>query len=212
MKRTFAIGDIHGEYDKLIKLISKAKIDFNTDKLIFLGDYIDRGPKSKEVLEYLIELQQCEYDIVFLRGNHEQMLLDHLNNKPHVTEIWLYNGGYATKNSYKDKDNNGNYIPIEHVRFINDLPYYYEYGNYYFVHAGFQPGYNPENCPKQQMLWIRDEFIYSDYDWGKKVVFGHTPQNEPLFMDNKIGIDTGATFNRMLTAIELPSEKVVQVK
>lgn len=201
MNKIFAIGDIHGELEKL-----KAVVSFLEDKdgtIVFLGDYIDRGPNSKEVVDLLIYLQR-QREVVCLMGNHEQMLMDYLSgiNK----RLYLLNGGNKTVESY------GGEFPEEHVEFFRSLLPHYETDDYIFVHAGIVSGRPLDLQGPDIKLWIRRDFIGSDDDFGKVVVFGHTPVGAlPLIEDNKIGIDTGAGFEGPLTCIELPSKKIFQI-
>ncbi|MCP4109478.1 MAG: serine/threonine protein phosphatase [Desulfobacteraceae bacterium] len=204
MKNVFAIGDIHGCMDKLCSLINKIDIDFEHDTLVFLGDYIDRGADSFEVVEYLIGLKKQYPNIVFLKGNHEDMLEKYINGPDKYT--YLLNGGQQTLESYMKKSSpEMPVIPREHLEFFESLALFHETDNYIFVHAGLR-----ENIPLamqecDDILWIRGEFILSDYDFGKQVVFGHTPLTEPLIQPNKIGIDTGAVYGNKLTCVKLPA-------
>ena len=204
MKNVFAIGDIHGCMDKLRSLIDKIDIDFDHDTLVFLGDYIDRGSGSFEVVEYLIDLKKKYPKIVFLKGNHEDMLEKYINGPDKYT--YLLNGGQQTLESYMKKSSSGiPVIPHKHLKFFESLALFYETDNYIFVHAGLRENIplNMQEC--DDILWIRGEFILSDYDFGKQVVFGHTPLTEPLVQPNKIGIDTGAVYGNKLTCIKLPA-------
>ena len=204
MNKIFAVGDIHGCYDKLIALIDKIDIDFESDILVFLGDYIDRGPQSYEVLEYLADLKSNHSNTVFLKGNHEEMLEKYLNGKDRVT--YLVNGGQQTLESYmnRPREEDEPPIPRKHLEFYNSLRVFYETENYIFVHAGLKNKVPVENQKTEDLLWIRKRFIESKYDFGKMVVFGHTPLHEPLLLPNKIGIDTGAVYGNKLTCVRLP--------
>lgn len=206
--RLYAIGDIHGCYDNLISLLSKLPLT-DQDMLIFLGDYIDRGQDSRKVVDFMIELKRNRGDkIVFLKGNHEKMLLDYLNGKN--KELFLLNGGKSTIDQY-EKDGVLN-IPDAHLDFFYSLKTMYVTEKYVFVHAGLKPGVSIDCQQEDDLLWIRGDFIFSDFDFKKKVIFGHTPMksHQPFFGDNKIGIDTGAVYGGVLTAIELPEEKIYQ--
>lgn len=199
-KRLLAIGDIHGCHDLLQLLMNKVE-PTSDDQIIFLGDYIDRGPKSREVVDFLLELQKDFPETVFLRGNHEQMLLDFLSGDDSL--MFLLNGGNATLESYEKETSAKPTIPSEHLTFFNNLKSHFIYGDFIFVHAGLRPGITIEQQSERDMLWIRGEFINSDYDWGKTVVFGHSPQPEVLIRDNMIGLDTGAIYNNCLTCCNL---------
>jgi serine/threonine protein phosphatase 1 len=204
MGKIFAIGDIHGCYDQLLMLMKKIPIDFKRDTLVFMGDYIDRGSQSVEVVDYLIKLKKRVPGIIFLKGNHEDMLEKYLDGTDRFT--YLLNGGQKTLDSYLSKSaHTGTHpIPPEHREFFKSLRLIYETENYIFVHAGLRPKVSLESQNTEDMLWIRDKFLYSRYDFGKPVVFGHTPLGKPLVKPNKIGIDTGAVFGNALTCVQLP--------
>lgn len=207
----YAIGDIHGEFDKLLKLISLLNLK-KEDLLVFLGDYIDRGKKSFEVIEYLYELNK-KYNCIFLRGNHELMLRQYLTGKPEG-DFYLYNGGRTTMSSYEKYGfviNPFDYLlPREHISFMQRLKPYYETDEYIFVHAGIMPEIKLEDTPDTVLYWDRD-FNYEDYKGPKTVVYGHTPYNEVLNAKYKICIDTGACFESMgnLTCVKLPERKFI---
>ncbi len=205
MGKIFAIGDIHGSFDRLQELMQKIPIDFTEDTLVFIGDYIDRGPGSVEVVNYLIGLKKRVPEIIFLKGNHEDMLEKYLDGTDRFT--YLLNGGQNTLDSYLSKTNSSNSFPIppDHMEFFKSLRLYYETEDYIFVHAGLRPKVPLESQEAEDLLWIRDKFIYSRYNFGKPVVFGHTPLEKPLVEPNKIGIDTGAVYGNALTCVQLPS-------
>jgi serine/threonine protein phosphatase 1 len=200
----YAVGDIHGSYNKLVALMEKIPIDYENDTLVFIGDYIDRGPNSYEVIEYLLELKNKYPDIVFLKGNHEEMLEKYLVGRSRMD--YLLNGGQQTLESYVN--NRGNRsdqpIPETHLHFFQTLLPYYETDEYIFVHAGLREKVPLEQQAPEDLFWIRDRFLKSRYDYGKTVVFGHTPFDKPIVMENKIGIDTGATYGNRLTCVRLP--------
>jgi len=211
MERIFAVGDIHGCLDKLVSLMDIIDVDLKKETLVFMGDYIDRGPHSKEVVDYLIDLARGGNRVVFLKGNHELMLQNYLSGEDKLS--FLYNGGEATLGSYMKSGglNEASLIPPEHLEFFDNLRLYYETENYIFVHGGLKANIPLEHQDEWDMLWIRDEFIYSDFDFGKLVIFGHTPFREPLILDNKIGIDTGAVYGNKLTCVELSVMKFFSV-
>lgn len=227
MAKTFCISDIHGCFDELMALYAKLPIDPEKDKMVFLGDYIDRGPKSSEVVQQLMDWKEKYPHWVMVQGNHEDMMLDALlYQSRHYGSYyqWFDQGGYQTAESYKPEGLSGleaalvnpkDTIPIEHLSFLASLPRYHEDENYIYVHGGVKPRKTPEDTDPYDLIWIRDEFIDSDYDWGKKVIYGHTAWKdpatkkfEPHVQKNKIGIDTAvcySAFNKM-TCIELPTE------
>jgi len=210
MSKIFAIGDIHGSFDQLKELIQKIPIDFVDDTLVFIGDYIDRGPNSVEVIDYLLELKHRHPGIIFLKGNHEDMLEKFLDGTDRFT--YLLNGGQETLDSYLRAFKSAGAFPIpsDHMAFFKSLRLYYETEAYIFVHAGLRPKVPLESQETEDLLWIRDKFIYSKYHFGKKVVFGHTPLEEPLVEANKIGIDTGAVYGHALTCVQLPEIEFIQ--
>jgi serine/threonine protein phosphatase 1 len=214
--KTLVFGDLHGHYDEIKKLIGLVKPN-NHDTLIFLGDYIDRGKQSFEIIEYMLELNQ-QYNCIFLKGNHEEMFMDYMSGINN--ELYLYNGGDMTISSYSNHGfdigpythyTNRTY-PKTHLDFFADLKLYHEDEKYIYVHAGLFPNGTPLKKQSQNMLlWIREPFISSQQNFGKKVIFGHTPFSKPLNMENKIGIDTGIAYGGKLTCVILPDEKFVLV-
>ncbi|OQX01434.1 MAG: metallophosphatase [Desulfobacteraceae bacterium IS3] len=206
MGNIFAIGDIHGSADKLIALMDKLDIDFENDTLVFVGDYIDRGPASFEVVEYLLNLKKRCRNTVFLKGNHEDMFLNYLEGPDKLT--YMMNGGKDTLESYlKKSSENSELIPQQHIDFFKSLSLFHETEDYIFVHAGLRANIPMEKQEPDDLLWIRNEFIDSNYDFGKMVIFGHTPFLEPLIRPNKVGIDTGAVYGNKLTCLKLPDFK-----
>ncbi|MFW5639542.1 MAG: metallophosphoesterase family protein [Thermodesulfobacteriota bacterium] len=206
MGSIYAIGDIHGCLDKLRALMDQVEpeIDPAQDTLVFLGDYIDRGPSSFDVVEYLIRLKARFTDVVFLKGNHEEMLELYLNGVDRT--IYLMNGGNQTLENYLDHsdENEPDPIPVAHRNFLSSLTLFHETEEYIFVHAGLKEKVPLDRQKHEDLLWIREKFIYSTYDFEKQVVFGHTPFTEPLVMPNKIGVDTGAVYGNKLTCVKLP--------
>ncbi len=202
--KTFIIGDIHGCLDMLDRLMHQIAWAPDNNRLIFLGDYIDRGDDSKGVVDYILALIRKSGHVECLKGNHEAMFLNFLAGIE--SEVFIVNGGWKTLESYGSYSlqDDRSAIPLEHMAFYASLKQYIELDDYYLVHAGFRPGLSIENQTEDDMLWIRKRFIYSDYDFGKKVIFGHTPFKEPLITENKIGLDTGAVYGNRLTCLELP--------
>lgn len=196
--RLLAVGDIHGQAELLAKLFKQVDPQ-PEDVVVFLGDYIDRGPDSPGVIDQLLELQDRFPQTVFLKGNHEAMLLDYLAGRE--TLLYLLNGGATTLAGYQ-RDNRI-HIPPRHLEFFHSLRLWYETDAFIFVHAGLRPGLSPEQQNHQDLLWIREDFLESDFDWGKTVVFGHTPLKSPAFSEHRIGLDTGAGHGRALTCCEV---------
>ncbi|HOF87927.1 MAG TPA: metallophosphoesterase family protein [Armatimonadota bacterium] len=200
-----AIGDIHGCRTMLDLLLAKLPDD---GTLIFLGDYIDRGPDAKGVLDRLLRLRE-ERPCVFLRGNHEAMAIAALRGDTRSAELWLYNGGIETIHSYAGED-----IPDDHWAFLTATLPYYVTDDFIFVHGGLPPGSQPDESREEELWWIREPFLSSDCDWGRLVIHGHTPQPgaKPEIRPNRINLDTAAVFGGKLTAVLLPERKFVAVK
>jgi serine/threonine protein phosphatase 1 len=202
-EKLFAVGDIHGCLYKLYSLYGRIEFDPKRDRIVFLGDYIDRGPWSFGVIEFLLKLKRDCPKAVFLKGNHEEMLEDYLSGKDRKT--FMANGGDRTIQSYRENALKGqeSVFPEKHLEFFRSLLPYYETDRFIFVHAGLREGVELRNQHTHDLLWSRGSFIYSDYDFGKIVVFGHTPFSEPYITRNRIGIDTGAVYGNKLTGVEL---------
>jgi serine/threonine protein phosphatase 1 len=211
--RIFAVGDIHGCFDKLAAMMKILPWDKDAgDTLLFIGDYIDRGPKSREVVEFLVQLKQKGGNFVFLKGNHEKMLLDYyIQQKDQM--LYVANGGAETIASYVEGGigRKAFVLPEDHLDFLLSLQLYHETEEYIFVHAGLRDGIPLNEQTEEDMLWIREEFIYSAHDWNRRVIFGHTALETPFVTPGKIGIDTGAVYGNKLTAVELPKMKFYQV-
>ena len=211
MRRYFTIGDIHGSLSHLERMMAEIRpsLDPQGDTVVFLGDYIDRGPNSKGVVDFILQLQKELSEVVCLKGNHEDMFLDWVLNGRNY-ELYLYNGGGATIRSYIQQGGRF-HVPPEHLEFFQGLHLYYETDRYIFVHAGLRPGVPLEQQDPHELVWIRDEFLYSTYDFGKTVIFGHTPLQQAFIAPNKIGIDTGAVYGGALTCLELPAQRFFSV-
>ena len=208
--KIFAIGDIHGCLWSLEKLLNILPVNWGKDLVIFLGDYIDRGPDPRGVIEKILELKEFYKDkIITLKGNHEWMFERFL--KGIDIDIFLYNGGGMTLKSYYNKEGYLE-IPEEHLKFLRELKLYYETEDYIFVHAGLRPGKELKEQSEEDLLWIRESFYLSEYKFPKIVVFGHTPFPAPLILEDRIGIDTGCVYGGALTAIELPEKKIYQIE
>ena len=207
-ERAFIIGDIHGCLGMLNRLMDMIDWRPDRDRLIFLGDYIDRGTDSKGVVDFVLVLLNKSPFVQCLRGNHESGFLDFLSGGNIKT--FLINGGETTLKSYQ---RDGEIlIPPDHISFYQSLRPWIELEDYYIVHAGFRPGVEIDDQSLEDLIWIREPFIYSDYDFGKRVIFGHTPFYEPLVTHNKIGLDTGAVYGNRLTCLELPQMKFHSVE
>lgn len=211
----YAIGDIHGRVDLLQQLYQKIKDDASQRSasrkvIVYLGDYVDRGMESKEVVDILLNPPLPEFKHYPIRGNHEDAMLNVLAGQMPVAS-WQIWGGLATLKSYGvtaslDKeglvvsDFNAR-VPDTHQTFLHNLPYYHIEGDYLFVHAGLMPEVALEDQSVGDMTMIREECYLSDYDFGKTIVFGHTVFDKPLVRNGRIGIDTGAYASGILTCL-----------
>ena len=212
-RKIFAVGDIHGRYDKLVAMMEILPWEKESgDLLLFIGDYVDRGPRSRDVVEFLVQLKKQGGNFVFLKGNHEKMLLDfYIQQKDQM--LYVANGGAETIASYVEGGigRKAFVLPEDHLEFLLSLQLIHETEEYIFVHAGLRDAIPLEEQAEEDLLWIREEFIYSTYDWTKRIIFGHTALEMPFVTPGKIGIDTGAVYGNKLTAVELPSMKFYQV-
>ncbi len=211
VQRTLIFGDIHGCLGILRQMMDRIAFREEKDRLIFVGDYIDRVEDPYGVVEYLIRLARRSEYVDFLLGNHEAKFMDYLNGTGE--DIYMHNGGMVTIASYRAhmQKHGKPVIPEDHMVFYKQLKPYIELDDYYVVHAGFRPGLSIGKQSTEDMIWIRDEFVYSDYDFGKRVIFGHTWFRSPFVKKNKIGIDTGAVYGNQLTCLELPSLRFYHV-
>ena len=184
MSRYIAITDIHGELKKLESVLSKINTKPN-DIFVFMGDYIDRGPDSKGVVDRIIE--QSNYNkCIYLIGSHEYALL-HSPSDDYYKYLFDNYGGPATIRSY----GNFNNIFRIHGDFFKSLKFYYLTEKYLFVHAGINPNYSLEDQDETDLVYIRGKFIYSKHNLPQKIIFGHTEFDEPLVQEDKICIDLG---------------------
>lgn len=234
--RYFAIGDIHGHYDELIHLLRKISIEGNfdpeEDHLVLCGDLVDNGPKTKEVIDWCIETKKNYPDTFHpLKGNHDEMMVDALlhNSKLYGDYyIWWNQGGRQTLESYKTEDMSDldfatsqplDYIPKEHLDFLENLPAFYDTPDYFFVHGGIRPGVPLDQQKEEDLLWIRSEFYNYPETFPKTIVFAHTPFEDHTNMDpevvkytvmdkpDRIGLNTMPRNFGHLTAVELPERK-----
>lgn len=208
----FAIGDIHGCADELNELLHKLPIRKDST-VVFLGDFVDRGPQSRQVIETAMEMSNfCT--VIPLLGNHEAMFLEFIDGSdPRRVGRFIYNGGSSTLASYAD--DRGIYtIPADHIEWLMALKLSYEIQDYYFVHAGL-PDVDIDKIDilehADEMLWTRRAFFNSSFQWSKTIVHGHTPVHSVEIMDQRINLDTGCVYDGRLTAMEFPSRKVYDV-
>lgn len=219
--RIYAIGDIHGCAQELDVLLNYLEFDeqlSSYDLPIFIGDYVDRGDYSKEVISALIAFRQRHPQALFLRGNHEVMLMDFLGMGGDRAELYIPNGGLKTLESYGVPRNEmigeaGKYFPAEHIQFLESLERYVVMDPFVFVHAGLHPLRPLEEQTDSHIYWIRDEFIQNIHRFDKTIVFGHTPVEDVWFnLPYKIAIDTGLVYGNMLSCVDLTDNRVLQVK
>ena len=220
--RIYAVGDIHGRADLLERLHDLIRADaapFHDRRLaiVYLGDYIDRGPSSREVLDTLLTSALPGFETVHLKGNHEDLLLRFLDDA-RTGLNWTLMGGDATLMSYGAADGRRlrgsvdfetmqkklhGQLPPAHLEFLHNLGSFHVEGDYMFVHAGVRPGRPIEDQDEMDMLWIRDVFLQSTDDHGRVVVHGHSITHEAEIRPNRIGIDTGAYATGRLTCLVL---------
>lgn len=215
----YVIGDIHGCAEELRRLVEALPL-VRGDQLVFLGDYVDRGPASHAVVSYLISLQRRANDIqlVFLRGNHEDMFLSYLGMGGQYGEMFLRNGGEKTLESYGVKpgqetpESARSLIPADHLSFFRQLKNYHLMDPFLCVHAGIHPQKPLAQQSSEELLWIRNAFIYQPHRLPYTVLFGHTPQSEVFYhLPYKVGLDTGLVYGNMLTCLEADEKVLFQI-
>ena len=223
--RVYAIGDVHGRRDLLDRLLLDIDADLARRPIaqpvvVLLGDYIDRGPDSASVIERLIACRGG-YELVCLKGNHESLLLQFLDDPRHLA-AWVRFGGLNTllsyglgqslnkwtgKNSELIAEEFSRALPQSHRLFLSGLSSSFACGDYFFVHAGVRAGVPLDQQSEHDLLWIREDFLLHEDFFEKIVVHGHTPVAEPQVMPNRINIDTGAYATGRLTCLVLEGER-----
>jgi Calcineurin-like phosphoesterase. len=224
--RVYAVGDIHGRVDLLRQLHQLIRADaatappLTTLHVVYLGDYVDRGWYSRDVIELLIDQPLCGFFAVHLLGNHDRQFLDFLEHGVGGA-AWLRYGGDSTVCSYGVRlpentsaegrlavmrDELRRAVPLQHVRFLQALPLMHQVGDYLFVHAGIDPDRPLADQEERDLLWIRDDFLESDDHFGAVVVHGHSTTRVPDVRSNRIGIDTGACYGNQLTCLVLEGQ------
>jgi serine/threonine protein phosphatase 1 len=219
-RRLYCVGDIHGRLDLLEELHERIRADaegFEGSKgIVYLGDFIDRGAQSKQVVDLLIEQPMAGFEAIHLLGNHERAMLDFLDY-PKSAAAWLNFGGQSTLLSYGVglgrvqllqqvdvlRDELEDRLPRSHRDFLAGCRLLHAEGSYCFAHAGIRPGVPLEEQSADDLLWIREEFTRSEADHGCIVVHGHSISEEVEMRPNRIGIDTGAFYSGLLTALVL---------
>ena len=221
----YAIGDIHGHLDLLKAAharIARDRADFGVRDatVVHIGDLCDRGPKTKGVVQFLIDGIKAGEDWQVIRGNHDQMFVNFLaggdGSDPHLGSgmTWQHHqlGGKATLASYgakksmlesdeKFRRRARKAVPAEHTKFLSNLPHWYRVGGMIFVHAGIRPGFPLEAQDEDDLLWIRDDFLWHLADHEALIVHGHTPVDEPTHYGNRVNIDTGAGWGNFLIPV-----------
>lgn len=224
--RIYAIGDIHGRADLLEPLLDQIETDIEfypcaKAMLVFLGDYIDRGPRSRDVIDILLDCARI-HDTIFLKGNHEAFVQGFLAD-PTLLHEWRQCGGFETLMSYglkpslnPDRDEQfalaeafRQALPLQHLEFFDSLELSFSHRDFFFVHAGIRPGVPLKRQNEADLLWIRDEFLSCPEPFEKFIVHGHTPVYAPDIRSNRINIDTGAFATDRLTAIAIEGRTVV---
>ena len=226
--RIYAIGDIHGRSDLLKQMFTVIDADIARNPVsrpieVFLGDYIDRGPNSAQTLDLLIERSHPR-ETVFLKGNHEAFFLEVLRD-PAKLEDWPKFGGLQTLMSYgiqptlnPDASEQADLISAlssvigrDHLNFLRGLKPSFLCGDFFFVHAGVRPGIPLNEQQENDLLWIRNEFLDSDENFGKFIVHGHTPVKQPDIRPNRINIDTGAYATGNLTLLTIQGSSMLAI-
>lgn len=221
--RTLVVGDVHGKLELLNRLVEEMQYKADEDRLIFIGDLVDRGEDSRGVVECVLALKRESPNVVIIKGNHEEMMLSALARPDSdASDMWYANGGIETLRSYADEDGNIS-VPPAHLEFIASLPTWYEDEHAIYVHASLpkmvdgsflHPSMSPDSM---ELLWARNRRFFESYD-GKLVVFGHTitgtlfgERGKVWQRDCLIDVDTGAYLTGVLSAVELPSRRVYSV-
>lgn len=216
--RVYAIGDIHGRADLLREIHRLIREDFSRAPVerpvaVYLGDYIDRGAESRQVVDILLDDPLAGFERIHLRGNHEDFMLRFIDDVG-IGPNWLLNGGFATIHSYLgirgDVDDIAGIqaklrqaLPPRHLEFFRTLSLFYAEGDYFFAHAGIRPNVSLAKQDPQDLMWIREEFLSSTSNHPKMIVHGHSINFTPEVRRNRIGIDTGAYTTGTLTCLML---------
>jgi serine/threonine protein phosphatase 1 len=224
--RVYAFGDIHGRADLLKQMFTEIDADLarspvNRPIEVYLGDYIDRGPYSGHTLDLLLE-RSHDRETVFLKGNHEAYFLEVLRD-PSKVDDWRQFGGLQTLMSYGIQPSLNpdaaeqielirmlnEALPAEHLSFLRVLKPSFVCGDFFFVHAGVRPGIPLAEQQESDLLWIRNDFLDSEENFGKFIVHGHTPVREPDVRPNRINIDTGAYATGNLTLLRIEGNSML---
>jgi serine/threonine protein phosphatase 1 len=224
--RVYAVGDVHGRADLLAQLFSGIDADLEVNPTpravqVFLGDYIDRGPESRRVLDLLVARSQ-RHDTIFLKGNHE-VLIEQFIRRPESLAGWRQVGGIQTLLSYGIRPSfNPDMaeqaalarrlaaaLPPAHVKFLGSLKRTFSCGDFFFVHAGVRPGVPLSQQTDEDLFWIREKFLKWSEKFEKIIVHGHTPVAEVEFHSNRINVDTGAFATGRLSCLRIEGDNVL---
>jgi diadenosine tetraphosphatase ApaH/serine/threonine PP2A family protein phosphatase len=224
--RIYAVGDVHGRADLLAQLFGGIDADLEANPTpravhVFLGDYIDRGPASREVLDSLI-VRSRRHETIFLKGNHE-VLIEQFLQKPRTLPLWRHVGGFQTLLSYGIKPSLNpdaaeqtvlaqqlaDVLPPTHRQFLENLQRSFICGDFFFVHAGVRPGVPLSQQTDEDLFWIRERFLNSGEKFGKIIVHGHTPVTEVEFHPNRINVDTGAFATGQLSCLRIEADNIL---
>ena len=217
--KSYVIGDIHGCADELRYLIDGLPLA-RGDRLVFLGDYIDRGPDSRGVVSFLLDLKKklSAIEFVFLKGNHEDMFLSYLGIGGAHGDMFLINGGKATLASYglnpncPSANDAHTVIPPDHLEFYRHLQSYFIMDPFLCVHAGIDPEKSLAEQTDEEFFWIRNKFIFASHSLPHTVLFGHTPQHTVYYdLPYKVGLDTGLVYGNMLTCLDVDEKVLYQI-
>lgn len=220
-ERIYAIGDAHGRLDLLHALLRQMETDVRArgqadTRVIFLGDFIDRGPYSKQILHFARKASRESDALIFLLGNHEELLLESAQGNPAMQRLWMQNGGDATIRSYgldpaelmcrspeEIADTLFEVVGEDVIGWLDTIPLTYQSGDYFFCHAGIRPGVPLTQQRREDLLWIRDRFTRSSAYHGAVIVHGHSEVDEPVVGPNRINVDTAAYRTGVLSAVGL---------
>jgi serine/threonine protein phosphatase 1 len=225
-ERVYAVGDIHGRLDLLVEMQSlilahAQLLPPQSVTVVWLGDYVDRGPSSREVIDQLIAFSAGPLRSIFLMGNHEEALLRFLID-PRNGHQWRRFGGLATLISYgvdvskfrlgrgagKTRSDFLTALPRSHQDLLLALTFSFALGDFFFCHAGVRPGVDLDKQHPQDLIWIRDEFLYCQQDFGMMIVHGHTPVLQPELHRNRVNVDTGAFATGRLTCAVIEGSEI----
>ncbi len=223
--RIYAVGDVHGRDDALADVFARIDRDLVERPTlrtvqVLLGDYVDRGPATRGVLERLLKREE-EHEVLLLKGNHETFFMDFFDD-PSVLDVWRQHGGlqalisYGLKPSLKPgaterrelSEAFAQAVPAAHRKLLARLPLTYRCGDFLFVHAGIRPGVAIADQKEEDLLWIREDFLLHEREFEKIVVHGHTPVREPEVRSNRINLDTGAYATGRLACLVIEGDRI----